>query len=116
MLAKSCKDCGCPLFEYKGEVSCVVCAEGGAKAGKQETGKGTGKTSPSVPPAGSAGVAGEEARRAAPAGHTTLAASLEGSLIVLCGRIESEADPEKVLTLVKALQKGIEALMLLDQS
>ncbi len=27
MLEKSCKICGCPLFEVKGKTLCVVCAE-----------------------------------------------------------------------------------------
>src|SRR5512136_1937037 len=27
MLEKSCKTCGCPLFEVKGKTMCVVCAE-----------------------------------------------------------------------------------------
>lgn len=27
MLAKTCQNCGSPLFEYKGETSCVVCNE-----------------------------------------------------------------------------------------
>ena len=27
MLEKSCKTCGCPLFEVKGKTFCVVCAE-----------------------------------------------------------------------------------------
>ncbi|PKL60595.1 MAG: hypothetical protein CVV33_01890, partial [Methanomicrobiales archaeon HGW-Methanomicrobiales-4] len=27
MLAKTCPDCGSPLFEYKGETYCVVCRE-----------------------------------------------------------------------------------------
>ena len=27
MLEKSCKTCGCPLFEVKGKTLCVVCAE-----------------------------------------------------------------------------------------
>ena len=29
MLEKSCKTCGCPLFEVKGKTLCVVCAENG---------------------------------------------------------------------------------------
>ncbi|NMC90015.1 MAG: hypothetical protein GYA64_10435, partial [Methanomicrobiales archaeon] len=28
MLAKSCKICGYPLFEYKGETQCVICPLG----------------------------------------------------------------------------------------
>ena len=27
MLEKSCKTCGCPLFEVKGKTLCVVCEE-----------------------------------------------------------------------------------------
>ena len=27
MLEKSCRTCGCPLFEVKGKTLCVVCAE-----------------------------------------------------------------------------------------
>lgn len=32
MLARACPDCGCPLFEVKGETSCVVCAARRASA------------------------------------------------------------------------------------
>ena len=34
MLAKTCSDCGSPLFEVKGETFCVVCRE---RADEQET-------------------------------------------------------------------------------
>ncbi|WP_409199189.1 Sjogren's syndrome/scleroderma autoantigen 1 family protein [Methanospirillum lacunae] len=32
MLAKTCQNCGSPLFEYKGETSCVVCKESDLEA------------------------------------------------------------------------------------
>ena len=35
MLEKTCKTCGCPLFEVKGKTLCVVCAENAiASSGK----------------------------------------------------------------------------------
>ena len=37
MLAKTCPDCGSPLFEYKGETFCSVCREDQMDQQKRET-------------------------------------------------------------------------------
>ncbi len=42
MLEKSCKTCGCPLFEVKGKTLCVVCAENEAAAKTEEEGRNSG--------------------------------------------------------------------------
>lgn len=124
MLGKTCKTCGCPLFEYKGEVSCVVCA-----AEKEEGGAGKGEAAPADPgAAGAPGAPGTPAAGkaaapavkkavpgAAPVAHSTLAAALEGSIIALCARAEAEPDPEKATLYMKAIRKGVEALRMLDQ-
>ncbi len=112
MLAKTCKECGCPMFEYKGKKFCVVCEEeAGAKAEKK----------PGV--AGVTGMAGvhapEEPEKASYPGAgepvTPLGEALSSTLIVLCGRIAKEPDPERCLVLMNSLKKGIEAMQLLKR-
>jgi UPF0148 protein len=115
MLEKSCKTCGCPLFEVKGKTLCVVCAENEAAA--KETKK---VVAPDVP---------------APAGHphecgcgtehdadTCTCGEEEGGLLVeeiamtihaLCERVHNEKDPENVLALMNAVKAGTEALEIL---
>jgi UPF0148 protein len=43
MLEKTCKTCGCPLFEFKGKTFCVVCAENIAQDKGTGNVKGTKK-------------------------------------------------------------------------
>ncbi len=105
MLSKSCPACGCPLFEHKGETLCVVCREEqagtkGAKghAGeKNETPKRTGATG------GPGKGAGSE-----------LAGTLDETLAALALRVRDEPDPERVLILMNAIKRGIEARNLLS--
>lgn len=115
MLSKTCASCGCPLFEYKGETFCAVCREGSpgtqaAEGGKEpapgrEVGKETGKES-----------CWEDSSPEAPGRSRTgqaLIASLDEALIALAGRAREEQDPERVLVLMNAIKRGIEARNLL---
>ena len=43
MLEKTCKTCGCPLFEVKGRTLCVVCAENEASGKDMKNTKGVKK-------------------------------------------------------------------------
>jgi UPF0148 protein len=118
MLEKSCKTCGCPLFEVKGKTVCVVCAENTIAA--------------KAKPAAAAGAHAE-----AHAGHVHgegcgcgqdhdedsctcgdddecgdggLTEELAFTIHSLCLRIQNEKDPNHVLTLMAAVKEGTEAL------
>jgi UPF0148 protein len=108
MLEKSCKICGCPLFEVKGKTLCVVCAENapGEKPG----------TAPA------AQVHHEHRNECSCGEHNE--ESCEGGLVTdelamtivsLCERIQNEKDPDNVLALMNAVKSGAEALQILCQ-
>jgi UPF0148 protein len=106
MLAKCCQVCGCPLFEYKGDTRCVVCAEMKSEQGKE--------------PAGSdakADVGNEVPQRTAR--HSDrgedVHAALENAIICICGAAASESDPQRCAALMEAVKTGVTALRLLDQ-
>ena len=124
MLEKSCKTCGCPLFEVKGKTLCVVCAEN-EEPDKGATNEG-GSDKPAAPAAqqavpatgsqsnGSTCICGEEHN----AGSCTcddggLAEELAFTIHSLCERIQNEKDPENVLLLMNAVKAGCEALGIL---
>lgn len=100
MLAKACPDCGCPLFEIKGETTCVVCAE--QRAGKEEP---VQQLEPVAPAARGTAAAAVEAG--------ALHGELEGALVQLAKRLRDEPDPQRCITLVECIRAGIEALALL---
>jgi UPF0148 protein len=124
MLEKSCRTCGCPLFEIKGKTFCVVCAEDEKEilAGK-------------VPVAASAAPAKAAAAAVAESGHVhghdctcsheeddecgcegegvMLADDLAETILSLCERIQNERDPENVLLLMNAVKAGTESLEIL---
>lgn len=120
MLEKSCKTCGCPLFEVKGKTLCVVCAE---REGEKKNAKGA----PAAPPASPAGHSHHEHGEACSCGgnHEEDACTCgdeEGGLLAeevamtvhaLCERIHNEKDPNHVLTLMQAVKTGTEALEIL---
>ena len=120
MLSKTCPTCGSPMFTYKDRTFCVLCEN------EPEGGKATGKKQPVQ--AGTASttrgrkielpaVAGQDAARPAGSRETSpLACVLEGTLITLAERIATEPDPDRCLSLMNTLKKGIEALTLLTQS
>jgi len=106
MLEKSCKTCGCPLFEVKGKTLCVVCAE-----------NATGEKPDNSP----AVQVQHEHRHVCSCGEH-LEGSSEGGLVTdelamtivsLCERIQNEKDPDNVLALMNAVKAGTEALQIL---
>lgn len=108
MLEKSCKACGCPLFEVKGKTLCVVCAENGAVK----------KPDPS--PAAPVHQEHEGECRCGEHHEETcegglLADELAMTIVSLCERIQNEKDPENVLALMNAVKAGTEALQILCQ-
>lgn len=126
MLEKTCRTCGCPLFEVKGKTFCVVCAEREAAAKEAKDQKG----------AKAKKAAAQSVKTAAPAAHVHddgstctcaqdhpgspctcddggLAEELAFTIHSLCERIQNEKDPEKVLALMNAVKAGTEALGIL---
>nr|WP_301663287.1 autoantigen p27 domain-containing protein [Methanoculleus sp. FWC-SCC1] len=99
MLSKSCKKCGFPLFEYKGETICVVCPI------EPETAE-SASAAPDMP-----------VKHAAPAApqvsHDSLSGAVEQTLIALCDRIRNEPRPDECLCLMQAVKTGAEALAIL---
>ena len=102
MLAKSCKVCGHPLFEYRGETQCVICPLEESKERPPEP-----EPSPQIREAAPAPVARE------PQGP--VAVEIERTIIHLCERIRGEPRPGECLTLMKAVERGAEALARLGQ-
>lgn len=108
MLEKSCKTCGCPLFEVKGRTLCVVCEEN-APALKDHA-PDAQKDSP-APAVHECACQPHE-----PEGEgLMLADELAGTLMSLCERIRNEKDPNHVLTLMGAVKTGVESLHILCQ-
>jgi UPF0148 protein len=118
MLEKTCKTCGCPLFEVKGKTLCVVCAENAIMA--------------KVAPAATAAVVpqqstahhehvhehGEECTCGQDHDEESCTCEEDGGLTEelaftihsLCLRIQNEKDPNHVLTLMTAIKEGTDAL------
>jgi len=108
MLEKSCKTCGCPLFEVKGKTLCVVCAEHD-NAEKS----GTAPLSPPVHSHGPECSCSEHADESCEGGF--LADVLANTILALCERIQNEKDPDNVLVLMNAVKAGTESLKILCQ-
>jgi UPF0148 protein len=119
MLEKSCKTCGCPLFEVKGKTLCVVCAENGpatnaapaphaaaaqtaAHAHHHEHGESC-----------SCGVDHDEDSCDCDDDESGLTEELAFTIHSLCLRIQNERDPGQVLILMNAVKSGTEALEVL---
>ena len=97
MLARACPDCGCPLFEVKGETSCVVCA--------------ARRTSEEAAPAVPEPVAAPAPAVAAPTPPPgPLADELGATLACLLQRARTEPDPERCRTLMKCVRIGWDLL------
>ena len=120
MLEKTCKTCGCPLFEVKGKTFCVVCAE-------NQTAEKTEKNAGAKVPAEQMG-AHHAHDHSATCGcgvdHDADPCSCEddGGMLTdelamtvfsLCERIQNEKDPENVLLLMNAVKAGTESLEIL---
>jgi UPF0148 protein len=108
MLEKSCKTCGCPLFEVKGKTLCVVCAE-------QDNAKksGTAPLSPPVHTHGPECSCSDHTDESCEGGF--LADVLANTILALCERIQNEKDPDNVLVLMNAVKTGTESLKILCQ-
>jgi len=108
MLEKTCKTCGCPLFEVKGKTFCVVCAEKPAAA------PASAEQAVPVTPAhhehGHSCTCGEDHDEPCDGG---LADELAMTVFSLCERIQNEKDPENVLLLMNAVKAGTESLEIL---
>jgi UPF0148 protein len=124
MLEKSCKTCGCPLFEVKGKTLCVVCAENAiaAKAAPAAAAKaaapaaalhahhehthehGEGCTCGQDHDEESCSCGDDEC------GDGGLTEELAFTIHSLCLRIQNERDPNHVLTLMTAIKEGTDAL------
>src|SRR5512136_1718279 len=108
MLEKSCKACGCPLFEVKGKTFCVVCAE-------HDTVEKPG----SVPVAPAHHEHGQECSCTDDKNEScdggSLADELAATILSLCERIQNEKDPDNVLALMNAVKAGTESLKILCQ-
>ena len=109
MLEKTCKQCGCPLFEYKGKTFCVVCAERGEEKNAPVQPSG-GKTPKKTVVPEEVSVPAETAT-----GNGTIAAELGIIILDLCQRIKDEDDPDRCLALMDAVKIGAEALQILRQ-
>jgi len=123
MLEKTCKTCGCPLFEVKGKTLCVVCAEN-EPAKDAKNAKGGKKAEPEVPAAAGAhmhadghacscGEDHDEDSCTCGDGDGGLAEELAYTIHSLCERIQNEKDPENVLVLMESVKAGTEALEIL---
>lgn len=112
MLEKTCRQCGCPQFEYKGKTFCVVCAE------REQEKKGAAS-----PAAGPKDKAARKASAAAdadgvkylPPEGSDVSAGLSAAILDLCRRIREEEDPDRCLVLMDAVKTGTEALSVLHQ-
>ncbi|MDD1712923.1 MAG: hypothetical protein LUQ69_07145 [Methanoregulaceae archaeon] len=101
MLAKTCPDCGCPVFQVKDRTFCVVCAERKSEEPENTAGNVAAKT-PDVlqEPAGVTGLS------------PSLVSALEQAIIILADRASREPEPERCRTLMEAVHEGAEALFL----
>jgi UPF0148 protein len=112
MLEKCCKTCGCPLFEYKGNTFCVVCAEYEQAADL--------KKHPPVAPllqdnCGCSGTVPAPAAALQSPATKAIVDELSNTLLALCHRIKNEGDPDRCLALMDAMKIGTEALQILRQ-
>jgi UPF0148 protein len=111
MLEKSCRKCGCPMFEVKGTTYCVVCAENerAAQPAKQPADEPV-QTHEHSPSCGCGEDHGNE-----PCEGGVLADELAMTILSLCERIQNEEDPDQILTLMNSVKVGTEALRILCQ-
>jgi len=122
MLEKTCKTCGCPLFEVKGKTLCVVCAENEPK----KAAKGVTAPAANREDAGHAHAHEHGAGCGCGVDHDEepctcgddgdggmLAEEIAMTIHSLCERVQNEKDPGHVLTLMAAVKAGTEALEIL---
>jgi len=111
MLEKSCKKCGCPMFEVKGKTFCVVCAEN--ERAEQAAKKPVNEPIQAHEHSPSCGCGEDHGDESCEGG--VLAGELAMTILSLCQRIQNEEDPDRILTLMNSVKVGTEALSILCQ-
>jgi len=117
MLEKTCKTCGCPLFEVKGKTLCVVCTENAIAA--PHSAEPAAPVAPAAPESHehyetcSCGVDHDEEPCTCNDEGGLLTDELAMTVLSLCERIQNEKDPENVLLLMNAVKAGTESLEIL---
>lgn len=119
MLEKTCKTCGCPLFDVKGKTLCVVCAENETVAKEAKAPSAAAAAEPHAHHHEHGAGCGCGAEHDA---DTCMCDDEEGGMLAeeiamtihsLCERVHNERDPENVLALMQAVKAGTEALEIL---
>ncbi len=115
MLEKSCKTCGCPLFEVKGKTLCVVCAENAIARKDAPAATTAAMQQPAhhepVHGNGETCTCGQEHDdEPCTCDESGLTEELAFTIHSLCLRIQNEKDPNHVLTLMEAVKEGTDAL------
>jgi UPF0148 protein len=111
MLEKSCRKCGCPMFEVKGKTFCVVCAENERAA---QPAKKPADAPVQVHVQDTSCACGQDHGEDSCEGGM-LADELAMTILALCERIHNEKDPNHILTLMNSVKVGTEALQILCQ-
>jgi len=104
MLAKTCPDCGCPVFQVKDRTFCVVCEERKSEAAGNIAGTVTANA-PDIPREPAGGIEPSP----------SLVEALESAIRTLADRASREPEPERCRTLMEAVHEGAEALFLLTR-
>lgn len=120
MLEKTCPVCGCPMFEYKKKTFCVVCAERKQVAQAPAKTAGAPAAAAAAPHShdhGSGCSCGEEHDEepcsCEEGAGNMLAEEIAMTIHALCERINTEKDPNHILTLMTAVKTGTEAIEVL---
>ncbi len=108
MLAKTCQNCGSPLFEYKGETFCVVCREtelenNSKKGNNQASGKKESKSRL------------EDSGKYESKPAINLDVQFDQTIRALLTRIEEEQDSRRLTKLTHALKEVAESYALINQ-
>ncbi|NLZ29659.1 MAG: hypothetical protein GX885_02750 [Methanomicrobiales archaeon] len=116
MLAKSCKICGYPLFEFRGETQCVICpleASGEHPPGPEPTPPAPEVPEPPAPTPAIPRLPAEPPAPAVAGSQYRVIVELEETVVALCERIRREQRADECLTLMMAVERGVEALAVL---
>lgn len=106
MLSKTCPDCGSPLFDYHGEVFCVVCRERNME-------KESSKNESEVREIAVKKHIMDLSAAAGPDNLGLIEDELVSVIIEFCRRVKAEKDAEECLLLMKCIEKGASALKIL---
>ncbi|MDO8841249.1 MAG: Sjogren's syndrome/scleroderma autoantigen 1 family protein [Methanocalculus sp.] len=103
MLAKTCPVCHAPLFEYKGERFCVVCAEDASQQGEPvPVAVVTPEKTVDMPQKSSATPSNPEN-------------SIMDAITILCRRMVDEPDPTRCLIYMQTIREGAHSIQILRQ-